>query len=75
MSLFQALYGKKCNTPMSWDNPIDRLVVGRDLLKEMEDKMAKINQNLKVARDRQKIYADKNKVLDILKWENMCFLN
>jgi hypothetical protein len=33
MSLFEALYGKKINTPVSWDNPADREVVGPDLLK------------------------------------------
>jgi hypothetical protein len=33
MSLFEALCGKKCNTPVSWDNPADRVVVGIELLK------------------------------------------
>jgi hypothetical protein len=61
MSPFEALYSRKCNTPMSWDNPTDRTIVGLELLKEMEDQMIKINQNLKVAQDRQKSYADKNR--------------
>jgi hypothetical protein len=33
MSPFEALYVNKCNTPMSWDNPIDKGVVGIELLK------------------------------------------
>jgi hypothetical protein len=61
MSPFEALYGRKCNTLVSWDNPTDRSVVGPELLKEMEEKMLKIKQNLKVSQDRQKIYADKNR--------------
>jgi hypothetical protein len=61
MSLFKALYGRKCNTPVSWDNPADRAVVGLELLKEMEEKMLKIKQNLKVAQNRQKSYSDKNR--------------
>jgi hypothetical protein len=61
MSPFEALYGRKCNTPVSWDNPADRAVVGPELLKEMEEKMLKIKQNLKAAQDRQKSYADKNR--------------
>jgi hypothetical protein len=61
MSPFEALYSRKCNTPVSWDNPDDRTVVGPELLKEMEDQMIKIKQNLKVAQDRQKHYADKNR--------------
>jgi hypothetical protein len=28
MSPFEALYGRKCNTPASWDNPVDKAVVG-----------------------------------------------
>jgi hypothetical protein len=28
MSPFEALYGRKCNTPVSWDNLEDRAVVG-----------------------------------------------
>jgi hypothetical protein len=59
MSPFEALYGRKCNTPVSWDNPTNRVVVGPYLLREMEEKMIKIKQNLKAAQDRQKIYADK----------------
>ena len=34
---FDALYGRKCNTPVSWDNPTDRVVLGIELLKDMED--------------------------------------
>jgi hypothetical protein len=62
---FEALYGRKCNTPISWDNPTDREIVGPELLKEMEEKMLKIKQNLKAAQDRQKSYADKNRNLVI----------
>jgi hypothetical protein len=42
MSPFESLYGRKCNTPVSWDNPADRAIVGPDFLKEMEEKMLKI---------------------------------
>jgi hypothetical protein len=61
MSPFEALYERKCNTPVSWDNTTDRAVVGPELLKEMEDQMIKIKQNLKVAQDRQKSYTDSNR--------------
>ena len=27
-SPFEILYGRKCNTPISWSNPVDRLVLG-----------------------------------------------
>jgi hypothetical protein len=25
---FESLYGRKLNTPVSWDNPVDRVVLG-----------------------------------------------
>jgi hypothetical protein len=61
MGLFEALYGRRCNTPIRWDNPADREIIGPELLKEMEEKMLKIKHNLKASQDMQKIYADKNK--------------
>ena len=36
-SPFEILYGRKCNTPISWNNPVDRLVLGPELLKEIEE--------------------------------------
>jgi hypothetical protein len=36
---FEVLYGRKCNTPVSWDNLTDRAIIGPDLLKEMEEQM------------------------------------
>ena len=44
-----------------WDNPTDRVVLGPELVKDMEDQVVKIKQNLKASQDRQKFYADKNK--------------
>jgi hypothetical protein len=60
ISPFEALYGRKCDTPVSWDNPEDRVVLGSELLKDMEDQVVNIKNNLKVAQDRQKFYANKN---------------
>jgi hypothetical protein len=37
---------------VSWDNPTDCVVVGPDLLQEMEEKMVKIKKNLKDSQDR-----------------------
>jgi hypothetical protein len=49
---FEALYGRKCNMIVSLDNPTDIVVVRLELLREMEEKMVKINLNLKVSKDR-----------------------
>ena len=37
MSPFEALYGRKCNTPVNWENPTNRAVVGTKILREMEE--------------------------------------
>jgi hypothetical protein len=61
MSPFEALYGRQCNIPISWDNPVDIITLGPDMLKEMEQQVIQIKQNLKIAQDRQKSYADRNR--------------
>jgi hypothetical protein len=74
MSPFKSLYGRKCNTPVNWDNPVDKVVIGLDLLKEMEEKMTNIKHNLKVSQDRQKNYVDKNRVFKYFKVSEHVFL-
>ena len=51
-SPFEILYGRKSNTPISGSNPMDRLVLGPKLLKEMEEIVKHVQGNLKVAQDR-----------------------
>ena len=47
---------------MTWNNPVNRVVIGPELLKEMEQEVVNIRQNLKAEQDRQKSYADKHRV-------------
>jgi hypothetical protein len=47
---------------VSWENPTDRVVLGPELLKDMEDYMVRIKLNLKAAEYRHKIYANKNRI-------------
>jgi hypothetical protein len=61
LSPFKILYGRKCTTPIRWDNPADRLMVGPEILQEMENIVRKVQQNLKEAQDRQKSYADQKR--------------
>ena len=57
-SPFEILYGRKCNTPISWSNLVSRLVLGPKLLKEMELIVKHVKVNLKIAQDRQKNQAN-----------------
>jgi hypothetical protein len=61
ISPFEVLYGRKCTTLISWDNPADRLMVGPEMLQEMENMVRKVQQNLKEAQNRQKSYANQKR--------------
>jgi hypothetical protein len=61
MNPFEALYGRQRNIPIGWNNPVDKITLGPDMLKKMEQKIVQIKQNLKIAHDRQKSYADRKK--------------
>ena len=39
MSPYEALYGRICRTPVTWDNPVNRVVLGTEFLKEMEEEV------------------------------------
>ena len=52
MSPYEFLYGKSCRTPVTWDNLVNRVVLGPELLKEMEQEVVKIRKNLKATQDR-----------------------
>ena len=59
MSPFEVLYGWKCRTPVAWDIPVNRLMLGPDLMMDLEQLVTKVQVNLKEAQDHQKRYADK----------------
>jgi hypothetical protein len=58
MSLFQALYGRNCRTPLHWDQPGERQVFGLDILLEAEENVSMVRENLKTVQSRQRSYAD-----------------
>eukprot|EP00253_Pinus_taeda_P017390 PITA_17390 len=55
------MYGQKCCTPTSWGGPEDKLSLGPEMLKEMEDMVKRVCVNLKAAQDRQKNFADRKR--------------
>jgi hypothetical protein len=62
MAPFEALYGRRCRTPLSWSETGERKIFfGPDLVVEAEDKVRVIQANLKIAQSRQKDYADKRR--------------
>jgi hypothetical protein len=58
MSSFEALYGRKCRTPLYWDQTGERQFFAPELIQEAEEHMRMIRENLRTAQSRQKSYAD-----------------
>nr|GEX38591.1 hypothetical protein [Tanacetum cinerariifolium] len=55
---FEALYGRKYRTPVTWAEVGESKLIGPDIVQETTGKIVKIKERLKAARDRQKSYAD-----------------
>ena len=58
MAPFDALYVRRCRTPLSWEEDGDRQFFGPDLIRDSEEKVKLICDRLKIAQSRQKSYAD-----------------
>ena len=59
MAPFEALYGRRCRTPLSWSQVRERVIFGPELVTEVEEKVRVIQANLKAAQSRQKSCFDK----------------
>ncbi|GJU05119.1 putative reverse transcriptase domain-containing protein, partial [Tanacetum coccineum] len=55
---FEALYGRKCRSPVLWAEIREGSLIGPELVQETNDKVVVIKEKLQAARDRQKSYAD-----------------
>ncbi|KAM0057804.1 putative nucleotidyltransferase, Ribonuclease H [Helianthus debilis subsp. tardiflorus] len=58
---FEALYGRKCRSPLCWAEVGDSQITGPEIVVDATEKIAQIRQRMAAARDRQKAYANKRK--------------
>ncbi|GJU38914.1 putative ribonuclease H-like domain-containing protein [Tanacetum coccineum] len=58
---FEALYDRKCRSPIMWAEVGEGQLIGPELVQETTEKISQIKDRLKAARDRQKSYADKRR--------------
>lgn len=62
MSPFRVVYGKGCRVPSNSNSPENKLILGSDMLEEMESTVKIVWYNLKAAQDKKKeAYADKKR--------------
>ncbi|GKE00915.1 putative reverse transcriptase domain-containing protein [Tanacetum coccineum] len=55
---FEALYGRKCRSPICWAEVGDSQLTGPEIIHETTEKIVQIKSRIQAARDRQKSYAD-----------------
>ncbi|GJU80715.1 putative reverse transcriptase domain-containing protein [Tanacetum coccineum] len=57
VSPFEALYGRKCRSPVCWAEVGDVQLTGPEIIHESTEKIVQIQQRLQATRDRQRSYA------------------
>nr|GFB49422.1 putative reverse transcriptase domain-containing protein [Tanacetum cinerariifolium] len=55
---FEALYVRKCRSPVCWTEVGEAQILGPELIQETTEKIIQIKQRMQAARDRQKSYAE-----------------
>ncbi|KAL6323506.1 hypothetical protein AAG906_039083 [Vitis piasezkii] len=61
MAPFEALYGRRCRSPVCWDDVGEKKLLGLELVQLTVEKVSLIKERLKAAQSRQKSYADNRK--------------
>ncbi|WVZ51942.1 hypothetical protein U9M48_003039 [Paspalum notatum var. saurae] len=57
-SPFEALYGKRCRTPLFWNQTGKKQVFRPDIIQDAEQQLRIVEENLRVAQSRRRSYAD-----------------
>ncbi|GKC42775.1 putative reverse transcriptase domain-containing protein, partial [Tanacetum coccineum] len=60
---YEALYGRKCRSPMCWAEVGEAQLTGPELIQETMEKIILIKQRMQAAQDRQKSYTDQKYVV------------
>lgn len=58
MAPYEALYGRKCRSPLYWDEVGETQFYGPEILQQTKDQVEVIRERIKIAQSRQKSYAD-----------------
>ncbi|GJZ88680.1 hypothetical protein Tco_0660462 [Tanacetum coccineum] len=58
---YEALYGRKCRSPICWAEVGEAQLTGPELIQETTEKIVLIKQRMQAAQDRQKSYADRKR--------------
>ncbi|GKD21307.1 putative reverse transcriptase domain-containing protein, partial [Tanacetum coccineum] len=84
-ALFEALYGRKCRSPVLWAEIGESRLIGPELVQETTDKVILIKERLKAARDCQNSYVGNMRkqlgfevgdkvILEVSSWKGVKYL-
>jgi len=82
MAPYEALYGRRCMTPLCWEEVGDRKLYSAELVQVTREKVRTIRDRIKAIQDRQKKYVDVRRrplefsagdqmFLKVAPWKNM----
>lgn len=58
MTTYEALYGRKCRTPLYWAEVGEERILGPKIIQETMERIRMVHDKMKKAQDRQKSYAN-----------------
>ena len=74
MAPFEALYGRKCRSPLCWSEVGERALLGPELIQESAEVVKLIRQRMQTAQSRQRSYADPKRRDHVFKVGDRVFL-
>ena len=61
MAPFEALYGRRCRTPLCWYEFGESVVIGPEIVQQTSEKIKMIQEKMRASQSRQKSYHDKRR--------------
>jgi len=61
MAPYKALYGRKCRSPLYWDEVGEKYLIGPEMIQDMKDKISIIRRRMLTVQSRKKSYIDKHR--------------
>jgi len=61
MAPYEALYGRKCQSPLCWFKTGEQSLLGPDLVRQTTEQIKKIKERILTSQSRQKSYADRRR--------------
>ncbi|MCI37529.1 hypothetical protein A2U01_0058753, partial [Trifolium medium] len=61
MTPFEALYGRRCRTPLCWYESGENVMLGPEIVQETTEKIKMIREKMRASQNRQKSYHDRRR--------------